>query len=77
MVFKSEKVLSWVTNPRQFIFGEEDYLGDKLGGIQTAECIPNAKLVLIAGMGHLPFNKKILDRVETEIIQFVILNRIR
>jgi pimeloyl-ACP methyl ester carboxylesterase len=36
--------------------GKEDYLVDKYGEKQTAECIANSKLVLIPQMGHLPFN---------------------
>ncbi len=63
--------------PALVIHGEEDYLVDKYGGIQTAECIPNAKLVLIQEMGHIPFNREILDRFDSEIIQFISLNRIQ
>lgn len=51
--------------------GEEDYLVDKYGGIQTAECIEGAKLVLIPLMGHIPFNNEILKQFEKEIIQFI------
>jgi len=57
------------------IHGEEDYLVDKFGGIQTAECIENAELVLMPKMGHLPFNFKILYRFEKEIVRFLFMNR--
>lgn len=60
--------------PTIVIHGEEDYLVDKFGGIQTAECIENAKLVLILQMGHIPFNFEILERFENEIIKFLIKN---
>jgi pimeloyl-ACP methyl ester carboxylesterase len=63
--------LKKVKVPALVIHGEEDYLVDKYGGIQTAECIENSKLVLIPEMGHIPFNNKILERFENEIIQFI------
>ena len=69
------ELLKKVKIPALVIHGEEDYLVDKFGGIQTAECLPNSKLVLIPEMGHIPFNKKIMHRFEQEIIQFVIKNR--
>lgn len=64
-----------VMNPALIIHGEEDYLVDKYGGIQTANCIPNAQLVIIPQMGHMPFNKEILERFENEIIHFIIQNK--
>jgi len=57
--------------PALVMHGEEDYLVDKLGGIQTAKCIQNSKLVLISQMGHMPFNKEILDRIENQIVDFI------
>lgn len=57
--------------PALVIHGEEDYLVDKYGGIQTAQCLSNSRLVLIPKMGHLPFNKKILEQFENEIIRFL------
>jgi len=48
--------LKKVNIPALIIHGEEDYLVDKYGGIQTAECLKNAMLVLISKMGHMPFN---------------------
>lgn len=71
------EMLKSVNKAALIIHGEEDYLVDKFGGIQTAECIPNAKLVLIPEMGHIPFNRKIRERFENEIIQFINQNRIR
>jgi pimeloyl-ACP methyl ester carboxylesterase len=61
--------------PTLVMHGEEDYAVDKYGGIQTAESIENAELVLIPKMGHLPFNHEILSRFENEIIRFIIKNR--
>jgi pimeloyl-ACP methyl ester carboxylesterase len=58
--------------PSLIIHGEEDYLVDKFGGVQTAECLINSKLVLIPEMGHVLFNKKIAQRFEDEIIEFLI-----
>jgi len=58
--------------PALIIHGEEDYLVDKFGGVQTAECLSNSKLVLIPEMGHVLFNKKIAQRFEDEIIEFLI-----
>jgi pimeloyl-ACP methyl ester carboxylesterase len=58
--------------PSLIIHGEEDYLVDKFGGVQTAECLRNSKLVLIPEMGHVLFNKKIAQRFEDEIIEFLI-----
>lgn len=50
---------------------QNDYLVDKFGGIQTAQCLCHSQLVLIPKMGHLPFNKSILERFENEIIRFL------
>ena len=71
---RSER-LEQVKIPALVIHGEEDYLVDKLGGIQTAECVKNSKLVLIPEMGHIPFNHQVLKRFETEIILFETKNR--
>ncbi|GET25033.1 alpha/beta fold hydrolase [Prolixibacter sp. NT017] len=65
------EALKHVKIPTLVIHGEEDYLVDKYGGIQTAECIENAELVLIPQMGHIPFNQEILLRFENEIIRFI------
>jgi pimeloyl-ACP methyl ester carboxylesterase len=67
---RTEK-LKKVRIPTLIIHGEEDYLVEKSGGIQTAECIENAKLVLIPKMGHLPFNREIQKKFENEIIEFI------
>ncbi len=64
--------LKKVNIPALIIHGEEDYLVDKYGGIQTAESLPNSKLVLIPKMGHVLFNSKILEKFENEIIEFLI-----
>lgn len=69
--------LQEVKIPALIIHGEEDYLVDKLGGIQTAESLSNSNLVLIPAMGHLLFNQQILDRFEEEIIQFVVKTKTR
>ena len=63
--------LKQVKIPALIIHGEEDYLVDKYGGIQTAECLENSKLVLIPKMGHIPFNHEILEQFENEIICFL------
>lgn len=59
------------------LHGEEDYLVDKYGGIQTAECIRNSELVLIPKMGHIPFNYTTLEMFENEIIKFISKNKYR
>jgi pimeloyl-ACP methyl ester carboxylesterase len=61
--------------PTLVIHGEEDYAVNKYGGVQTAESIENAELILIAQMGHIPFNREILKRLENEIIRFIIVNK--
>lgn len=66
------ELLKNVKIPALILHGEEDYLVDKYGGIQTAECLPNANLVLIPKMGHMPFNTEILQQFENEIIDFVV-----
>lgn len=50
--------------PALVIHGEQDYLVDKYGGIQTAECIKKSKLILLPEMGHLLFNHTLLKRFE-------------
>jgi len=69
------KELKKIKIPTLVMHGEEDYAVDKYGGIQTAESIENAKLILIPKMGHIPFNHEILKRFENEIIRFIIKNR--
>jgi len=61
--------------PTLVMHGEEDYAVDKYGGIQTAESIETAELVLIPKMGHIPFNHDILERFENEIIRFLVNNK--
>ena len=64
-------LLKQVNVPALIIHGEEDYLVDKYGGIQTAECIENSELILIPKMGHMFFNQQILERFENEIVGFL------
>lgn len=66
------ELLKQIKIPALIIHGEEDYLVDPYGGVQTAECIKNSKLVLIPQMGHIPFNKYILKQFEDEIIKFLL-----
>lgn len=65
------ELLKQINLPALIIHGEEDYLVDPYGGIQTAECIKNSKLVMIPQMGHIPFNQDIMIQFENEIINFV------
>ncbi len=69
------ELLKQVKVPTLIIHGEEDYLVDKYGGIQTAECIEGSKLILIPKMGHLPFNKEINKKFEDEIIDFIVSHK--
>lgn len=69
------KLLSQVNIPALIMHGKEDYLVDPRGGIQTAECMPNSKLVLFPQMGHLVFNRDLQKRFENEIIDFIDTNR--
>ena len=69
------ELLKNITIPTLVMHGKEDYLVDEFGGIQTAECIENAKLVLIPQMGHLPFNFPILYKFEKEIVRFLFMTR--
>lgn len=57
--------------PALVIHGEEDYLVDKMGGIQTAECVEDSKLILIPEMGHIAFNYKLQKSFENEIISYL------
>jgi pimeloyl-ACP methyl ester carboxylesterase len=65
------KQLKNVKIPALIIHGEEDYLVDYHSGVQTADCIPGAKLVLIPEMGHIPFNKHLVAKFELEIMRFI------
>ena len=58
--------LPGVTVPTLVIHGCDDTLIDKSGGLQTAELIPGANLLLVADMGHdlpLPLLPIIVDAV--------------
>lgn len=70
------EALATVNIPTLVMHGEEDYAVDKYGAVQTAASIPNAELVLIPKMGHLPFNHEILASFENEIISFITKNRL-
>jgi len=67
--------LKQIDIPALIIHGKEDYLVDPYGGIQTAECIRNSQFVMIPEMGHIPFNREILKRMESEIIQHITDNK--
>jgi pimeloyl-ACP methyl ester carboxylesterase len=67
--------LNNVKIPTLVMHGEEDYAVDKYGGIQTAESIEDAELILIPKMGHIPFNHEILKRFENVIIRFITKNK--
>jgi pimeloyl-ACP methyl ester carboxylesterase len=69
------EALKNVKIPTLVMHGEEDYAVDKYGGIQTANSIENAELVLIPQMGHIPFNHEILKQFDNEIIRFIIKNK--
>ena len=69
------EALKKVRIPTLVMHGAEDYAVDPYGGIQTAEAIKNAEMVIIPGMGHIPFNHEILRRFEHEIIRFLIKNK--
>ena len=47
-----QKALQKLTMPTLVIHGKEDIIVPVEGGIATADAIPNAKLMLIDGMGH-------------------------
>jgi pimeloyl-ACP methyl ester carboxylesterase len=61
--------------PALVMHGAEDYAVPEFGGIQTAESIENAELIIIPTMGHIPFNYELLRRFEQEIMKFLIRNR--
>ena len=69
------EALKSVQQPALIMHGAEDYAVPPYGAMQTAECLPNAQLVIIPKMGHLPFNHDILRRFEGEIIDFLQRNR--
>lgn len=66
------EALQAVQLPALVMHGEEDYAVDSYAAIQTAEAMPNAELVLLPTMGHIPFNRELLSRFEQEIIQFIL-----
>ena len=39
------------------------------------ECLENSELLLIPQMGHIPFNKKVLEQFENKIIEFLNNNK--
>jgi len=69
------ELLKKVKIPALIIHGEEDYLVDKYGGIQTARSIPHSKLIIIPKMGHMFFNREIKDNLEDHLIQFLLSHK--
>lgn len=67
--------LKEVNLPALVMHGEEDYIVDKFGAVQTAESLPNSELIIIPKMGHLPFNHEILEQFESNIIEFLSKNK--
>lgn len=66
---RTEK-LRRVTTPTLVIHGDDDPLVNVQGGIDTANAIPNAELMLIPGMGHnLPVETwpEIMERIAAHI----------
>ena len=65
------ELLRSVTQPSLVIHGKADYLIPVEHGQHTAELIPNARLVLIDGMGHF------LDRINKPLVIQEITNIVR
>ncbi|MGW8316220.1 MAG: alpha/beta fold hydrolase [Bacteroidales bacterium] len=65
------ELLQGVKVPALIIHGEEDYLVDVYGGIQTASSLLNSRLVVVPEMGHMLFNQEIKNNVEDHIIEFI------
>lgn len=68
--------LSKINIPALIIHGGEDYLVDKVGGIQTAQSIPNSRLVVIPRMGHMLFNEEIKRIFEDHIINYLLSQKL-
>jgi pimeloyl-ACP methyl ester carboxylesterase len=62
--------LRTVTTPSLVIHGDHDTLIDVSGGLATAELIPDASMVVIAGMGH-DFPPQLWPRFLAEVTSFV------
>jgi pimeloyl-ACP methyl ester carboxylesterase len=61
--------------PSIVIHGDHDPLVPSQGGQMTAEAIPNAKLTLVEGAGHMFFNKAVWRRIQTAILEHIVLHR--
>ncbi len=64
-------LLQHVEIPALIIHGQEDFLVDPLGGIQTARSLRDSELVIIPEMRHMLFNEEIKNSVEDHIIRFI------
>lgn len=60
-----------VTTPMLVIHGDADTLIDISGGRRTAEVVPEARLVEIAGMGH-DYPPQLWDQLVGEIVKFAL-----
>ena len=63
--------LQKITTPTLIIHGQEDYIMLPINAQQTAQAIPNSKLKIIPGMGHMIFNHDLENEIAKLIIQFI------
>jgi pimeloyl-ACP methyl ester carboxylesterase len=63
------KALSTVNVPALVIHGDEDPLVHPQGGQNTADALPDARLVIINGMGHeLPAQNRYWEKIASEML---------
>jgi pimeloyl-ACP methyl ester carboxylesterase len=61
--------LASITVPAFFIHGEKDPLIPVAAGIATAHAVPNAKMAVIPGMGHMIFNHDLENTIANMLIE--------
>jgi len=63
--------LQTINTPSLVIHGQEDYLQLPFNAKMTAQSIPNSKLIIIPGMGHMFFNRKLEQKIADLILNHI------
>lgn len=63
--------LQKITTPILIIHGQEDYIALPVNAKITAQAMPNSKLIIIPGMGHMMFNRKLEKQIADLVLEHI------